>query len=96
MFSKVFSTVLLLALLAQVNAHAAVAPALGVDGTPVRSDVQRPSTAKPCGNIDVASTLDTSTPVTAYVSYNSSMFLCIDCFSDANGQFDAEAQDFNA
>ncbi|KAJ7811527.1 hypothetical protein B0H14DRAFT_2378287, partial [Mycena olivaceomarginata] len=42
-------------------------PALGVKGAPARSDVQRPSTAKPCGNIDPATTLDTSTatPVAA-------------------------------
>lgn len=38
----------------QVNAHAAIAPALGVAGTPARSDVQRPSTASPCGKADVA------------------------------------------
>lgn len=38
----------------QVNAHAAIAPALGVSGTPARSDVQRPSTAKPCGTANLA------------------------------------------
>ena len=38
----------------QVNAHAAIAPALGVKGTPSRSDVQRPSTSKPCGSANLA------------------------------------------
>ncbi|KAJ7816508.1 hypothetical protein B0H14DRAFT_2521388 [Mycena olivaceomarginata] len=58
---------LLLALAAQTSAHAIPSPALGVKGAPARSDVQRPSTAKPCGNIDPATTLDTSTatPVAA-------------------------------
>ncbi|KAJ7702678.1 hypothetical protein B0H17DRAFT_923183, partial [Mycena rosella] len=40
-------------------------PALGVKGTPQRSDVQRPSTASPCGNVNIASNLDTSTAVAA-------------------------------
>ncbi|GAW08656.1 gas1-like protein [Lentinula edodes] len=38
MFSKVFASLsVLLAISVQVNAHAAIAPALGVDGTPVRA-----------------------------------------------------------
>ncbi|KAJ7798186.1 hypothetical protein B0H14DRAFT_2388946, partial [Mycena olivaceomarginata] len=51
----------------QSNRLPLVSPALSVKGTPARSDVQRPSTAKPCGNIDPATTLDTSTatPVAA-------------------------------
>ncbi|KAJ7717972.1 hypothetical protein B0H16DRAFT_1433533 [Mycena metata] len=55
------------ALAAQTSAHAIPNPALGVKGTPQRSDVQRPSAAKPCGSINIASTLDTSTatPVAA-------------------------------
>ncbi|ORY10277.1 hypothetical protein BCR34DRAFT_485959 [Clohesyomyces aquaticus] len=48
----------------QVSAHAAINPALGVKATAVRNDVQRPSTAKPCGNADLAA-IDTSTAVTA-------------------------------
>ncbi|KAH7869308.1 uncharacterized protein C8R40DRAFT_1131130 [Lentinula edodes] len=81
MFSKVFASLsVLLAISVQVNAHAAIAPALGVDGTPVRADVQRPSTASPCGTVNVASTLDTSTPVQAA----------------ADGTFTATATDFNA
>ena len=47
----------------QVHGHAAVAPALGVKGDPVRNDVQRPSNAKPCGSVDIASNIDTSTAV---------------------------------
>lgn len=42
------------------HAHAAIAPALGVQGTPVRADVQRPSTAEPCGSIPI-SDINTST-----------------------------------
>ncbi|KAJ6543593.1 hypothetical protein DFH09DRAFT_1390810 [Mycena vulgaris] len=56
---------LVLALAAQSSAHAIPSPALGVKGAPARSDVQRPSTAKPCGTIDPATTLDTSTAVAA-------------------------------
>jgi len=55
----------LLALAAQTSAHAIPSPALGVTGTPARSDVQRPSTAKPCGSIDPATTIDTSTAIPA-------------------------------
>ncbi|KAJ7503268.1 hypothetical protein B0H11DRAFT_1630707, partial [Mycena galericulata] len=42
-----------------------LSPALGVKGTPARSDVQRPSTAQPCGTINPATTLDTSTAIPA-------------------------------
>ncbi|KAJ7751336.1 hypothetical protein B0H14DRAFT_3513260 [Mycena olivaceomarginata] len=38
-------------------------PALGVTGSPVRNDAQRLSTAKPCGNTDIASNLDKATAV---------------------------------
>lgn len=67
MFSKVWtSAALLLALSLQVNAHAAVAPALGVSGTPVRNDVKRPNTANPCGaGVNVKSAIDSSTAVAA-------------------------------
>jgi len=54
-----------LALAAQTSAHAMPSIALGVKGTPQRSDVQRPSTAKPCGTIAIASNLDTSTAIPA-------------------------------
>ncbi|KAJ7148739.1 hypothetical protein C8R43DRAFT_515796 [Mycena crocata] len=53
----------LLALAAQTSAHAIPSPALGVKGTPKRGDVQRPSNQKPCGNINPANTIDSSTAV---------------------------------
>lgn len=66
MVSKSFiAYAFLLCFATSVSAHAAIAPALGVKGDPTRGDVQRPSTGKPCGNVDIAQTLDTSTPVTA-------------------------------
>lgn len=66
MFSKVFAlAALALAFTAQVQAHAAIAPVLSVAGAPKRNNVQRPSTAKPCGNTNIAQTIDTSTPVVA-------------------------------
>ena len=45
-------------------AHAAINPALGLTKNAVRSDVQRPSTQKPCGNANLAA-IDTSTAVAA-------------------------------
>ncbi|KAF8903935.1 hypothetical protein CPB84DRAFT_1773746 [Gymnopilus junonius] len=82
MFSKLLtSSALVLALSLQAQAHAAVAPALGVSGTPVRNDVKRPSTAQPCGaGANIASEIDSSTAVTAA----------------ADGTFDTTAIDFNA
>ncbi|PPQ84906.1 hypothetical protein CVT25_004574 [Psilocybe cyanescens] len=67
MFSKVWtSAALVLALALQVSAHAAISPALGVKGTPVRNNVKRPNNANPCGSgVNIASTLDSSTAVTA-------------------------------
>jgi hypothetical protein len=65
MFSKTFFvSAVILAMGLQVNAHAGVTPALGVKGTITRSDVQRPSTAKPCGSAALTD-IDTSTPVAA-------------------------------
>lgn len=62
--SFVASAALLLALAAQANAHAAPVPALGV-AKPARSDVQRPSNNAPCGNVNIAQTLDSSTATAA-------------------------------
>ncbi|KAF7350621.1 hypothetical protein MSAN_01622200 [Mycena sanguinolenta] len=56
---------ILLALAAQTSAHAIPNPALGVKGSPQRSDVRRPTTAKPCGTVNIAANLDTSTAVPA-------------------------------
>ncbi|KIK54542.1 hypothetical protein GYMLUDRAFT_48668 [Collybiopsis luxurians FD-317 M1] len=45
-------------------AHAAISPMLGVQGTPVRSDVQFPlENVAPCGKVSPSENLDTSTPV---------------------------------
>jgi len=67
MFSKSFiAYAFLLGFTTSVNAHAAIDPALGVKGgNATRNDVQRPSTAKPCGNVNIAQTLDSSTTVAA-------------------------------
>jgi hypothetical protein len=54
-------------LAAEVVAHAAINPALGVQGTAARNDVQRPSNNKPCGNAALTA-IDTSTAVTADAS----------------------------
>ena len=81
MVSKSFiAYAFLLCFTTSVNAHAAIAPALGVKGNPIRSDVQRPSSGSPCGNVNIAQTLDTSTAVPA----------------SANGSFSASITDFNA
>ncbi|THH13355.1 hypothetical protein EW146_g6853 [Bondarzewia mesenterica] len=80
MFSKIFLSLLVLVFASQVHAHAAIAPALGVSGTPVRNDAQRPSTASPCGNVNIASTIDSSTAVPAA----------------ADGTFAATITNFNA
>jgi len=56
----------LLTLLPSSYAHASVAPQLGVNGKPKRSDVKRPSDSQPCGNgVNIAGALDTPEPVSA-------------------------------
>lgn len=81
-FSKSFvaAAAVLLGLTLQAHAHAGVTPALGVKANFARGNVQRPSAAKPCGNINVAQTLDASTPITA----------------NADGTFVATITNFNA
>jgi len=80
MFAKIWvSSVLVLALCLQVTAHAGVAPALGVQGNLTRGDVQRPTAAKPCGNVNIASNIGSSTPIIA----------------DASGSFSVDATCFN-
>jgi len=78
--ARLFTTTLICALALKANAHAIINPALGVSGTPARSDVQRPSAQDGCGNINVANTIGSATPVQAA----------------ANGQFTVTVQDFNA
>lgn len=66
MFSRSFiaSAVALLAAVSQVQAHAYISPGLGVSGTGVRNDVQRPSTGSPCGSANLAA-IDSSTAAVA-------------------------------
>lgn len=74
--------VALLALVAVVpgaNAHAIITPALGVNGSATRNDVQRPTTQSPCGNVNIATELPLSTPIIAL----------------ANGSFIANITNFN-
>jgi hypothetical protein len=62
MFAKLFfALTFLLSISLQVSAHALITPAIGVSGKGARSDVQRPSAAKPCGNANIAQTLGSST-----------------------------------
>ncbi|KAL0953111.1 hypothetical protein HGRIS_004380 [Hohenbuehelia grisea] len=63
-FTTFVATAVVLGLASQVNAHAAVLPPISVKGAMTRNQVQRPSSRKPCGNIDVA-TMDASTPLQA-------------------------------
>ncbi|KAI5120100.1 hypothetical protein M0805_001256 [Coniferiporia weirii] len=70
MFSKSFSALALLAfslsLPYQAFGHAIITPAIGVTGTPARSDVTRPSTSAPCGSgVNVASVIAGSSAVQA-------------------------------
>ncbi|KDR81987.1 hypothetical protein GALMADRAFT_114882 [Galerina marginata CBS 339.88] len=78
MFSKVWTTTaLVLALSLQVNAHAAVAPVLGLSTDPQRSDVKRPNAKNPCGaGVDAASLIDSSTavPVDETGSFKATVF----------------------
>ncbi|KAK6981524.1 hypothetical protein R3P38DRAFT_3410819 [Favolaschia claudopus] len=71
---------LLILCTAQVSGHAIPNPALGVKGTPKRGDVQRPNDAKPCGNVNIGATLDTSTAIAAA----------------ADGSVTLQVQNFNA
>ena len=73
----VFST--LVVLFPTAYSHAIITPALGVNGTAARSDVQRPSTKAPCGNVDITQELPLSTPISVF----------------ANGTFFANVTNFN-
>ncbi|KAI0351877.1 hypothetical protein OH77DRAFT_1410258 [Trametes cingulata] len=81
MFSKslIATAALCLSLSLQVHAHAAIFPALGVKGTPARSDVQRPSKSSECGKINIAQNIDSSQAIQAA----------------ANGSFSASIINFN-
>ena len=75
-----FVAALVLGASIQAHAHAIISPALGVTGTPVRNDVQRPSKAAECGNVNIATDLNTVTPIVA----------------KADGSFAATITNFNA
>jgi len=64
MFSGSIASLLILSLALHASGHALIAPMLGVArNPPIRDDVQRPSNEKPCGEIDIARTIDTSRAV---------------------------------
>jgi hypothetical protein len=76
MVSKsLIASIFFLCFTTSVDAHALIAPALGVNGNGARSDVQNPSAAKPCGNVNIAQTLDTSTalPLSQNGSFSTSI-----------------------
>lgn len=75
-----FVAALLLGASIQAQAHAIISPALGVTGTPARSDVQRPSKNAECGSANIATDLNTVTPIVA----------------KADGSFAATITNFNA
>ncbi|KAH9956262.1 hypothetical protein BC827DRAFT_804277 [Russula dissimulans] len=81
MLTKSFITsIFLLAFTSSVHAHAGVSPALGVKGDSLqRQDVQRPDQKNPCGTVDIAKNLDSSTPIQA----------------NADGTFSGIVTDFN-
>jgi len=79
MFLK-FLSISGLMLAAQVSAHAAINPVLGVKAAKaVRNDVQRPNNNTPCGKTDIAQNIDSSTAVTA----------------DSSGSFGVSVENFN-
>ncbi|KAG6856945.1 hypothetical protein H0H87_011931 [Tephrocybe sp. NHM501043] len=81
MFFKVLNVALVaITFSTQVYAHAVISPVLGVDGTAKRADVERPSTAKPCGATNIAANIDSTTPIVAA----------------ADGSFIATVTNFNA
>ncbi|KAJ7224930.1 hypothetical protein B0H12DRAFT_1077936 [Mycena haematopus] len=86
MFSSSLFTLLLL--VAHASAHAIPSPALGVTGVPVRNDVQRPSTAQPCGSVPIAANLNNSTAVPVEADGMTVMLndVCLhDLYSGADG-----------
>ncbi|KAI0358034.1 hypothetical protein OH77DRAFT_1373086, partial [Trametes cingulata] len=70
--------VLCLSISLQAHAQAAIFPALGVRGTPSRSDVQRPSKHGECGKVDIHKAIDSSQAVQA----------------DGNGKFSVKVLNF--
>lgn len=58
--STIATIALLLSVTLQVEAHASIAPMLGLGRKPVRNDSQRPTDNKPCGNFDIANSFDST------------------------------------
>lgn len=81
LFSKnvVAAIGLLLSVSLQAHAHTVITPMLGVKGAAQRSDTQRPTDAKPCGDINVANNIDSSSAVQL----------------GADGTFEVSIQNFN-
>ena len=65
-FSKSFVATAILAasLSLEASAQAIITPALGLSGTS-QSDAQQPSTASPCGSVDISSVFDSAQAITA-------------------------------
>lgn len=63
--AQAISLLFFVTLLPASYAQTGIDPQLGVNGTPTKSDVQRPSKKNPCGeNVDISNKLlDTSTSV---------------------------------
>ncbi|KAI0759955.1 hypothetical protein BD413DRAFT_487163 [Trametes elegans] len=81
MFAKTaLAAAVFLGLSLQVSAHAGITPALGVSGTFIRANVQRPSAATPCGTVNIAANINNSTAIPL----------------NPDGTFDATITDFNA
>ncbi|KAI0334047.1 hypothetical protein GY45DRAFT_142898 [Cubamyces sp. BRFM 1775] len=81
MFAKTaLAAAVFLGLSLQVSAHAGITPALGVTGTFIRANVQRPSAAAPCGTINIAANINNSTAIPV----------------NPDGTFGATITDFNA
>ena len=79
LFKFISASALVFGLALQAQGHAIISPALGVTGTPTRNDVQRPSNNSPCGNVNIAQTVGTTTPIVA----------------NADGSFTATITNFN-
>ena len=66
MISKSFvALIFLFAFTSSVNAQVCMEPALGVSGTPTAQDVRKPTDALPCGGVNIAQNLESSTPIQA-------------------------------
>ena len=79
MLSKSFIALIFVVSISSANAQVVIAPPLGVTGEVTDYDVHVPSHRHPCGKVNIAQTLDSSTVVPA----------------DANGQFSVNITNYN-